>query len=270
MSEFEDVILPEDNSGELETDLPQSEELETVNTESETNTDELTDELSLEEEQLQEQPIEQQPQTIKVKFNHEEKELSLDEAIQFAQMGMNYPKLQERLQSLETDPRLSFVEELANEHGMDINEYLDTVSQARQQQKLDQLIQQNIPEELASEIIENRKFREQWETEQLTKAEEEKRNADYADFFEYFKQVNNRDYDPTKDQVPNEVWEAQKNGAPLRYAYMEHHNKQLQSQLQVLKQNKENAKRAPIGSLTNHGSANIESEDEFLKGFNSI
>jgi hypothetical protein len=51
---------------------------------------------------------------------------------------------------------------------------------------------------------------------------------------------------------------------------MQYQNKQLQNQIKVLKQNEENAKRAPIGGVSTHGSTEIASEDDFLAGFNSI
>ncbi|RFU70334.1 hypothetical protein D0469_06965 [Peribacillus saganii] len=266
----DDVILPDD----FQADQPQSEEVvdETPVEESfDTNELETTeDEVTPEVEQNTEQPIDQQPQTIKVKFNHEELDLSLDEAIQYAQMGMNYPKLQERLQALESDPSRSFVEEMAAEQGMEVNEFLEAVKEAREQQKLDELIQQNIPEEYAKEMLEARKDRESRQKAEQEKAEQEKMDAEFNDFFQHFKQANDRDYNPDKDQIPQEVWEAHASGVPLGFAYLQYHNNQLKNQLKVLKQNESNTKRAPIGSVTEYGSTEVASEDDFLKGFNSI
>jgi hypothetical protein len=51
---------------------------------------------------------------------------------------------------------------------------------------------------------------------------------------------------------------------------MEHQNNQYKTQLQTLKQNESNAKKAPIGSVTAHGGNEIAGEDDFLAGFNSI
>ena len=207
---------------------------------------------------------------LKIKYNHEEQEITLDEAVELAQKGKNYDKLQQKLQQLETDPRLSFVEELAKEQGMEVNEFLEATKQWREQQKLDQLIQQNIPEDMAKEILENRKFREQYESQQKAKSNEEKQNAEYNEFFQFFKQVNDRDFDPQKDQIPNEVWQATQNGVPLKFAYMEHHNNQLRSQLKIQKQNEENTKKAPVRGTSAHGSNEVASEDDFMRGFNSI
>lgn len=263
----EDAILPDDYVHEsdpfeeqgsfVEDEQPLETELDTIETE--------------EEEQIQQEEQQLTPEQLrfKVKYNHEEQELGYDDAIPLIQKGMNYDKVQEQLRELESDPRLSFVEELAREQNMDVNEFLEAVRESREQQQLDQLVQQNIPEEYAREMLENRKFREQQKAEQQQKAQEEQKNAEFGDFFETFKQANDRDFDPSKDQIPQEVWDAHAQGTPLKFAYMEHHNKELKMQLKTLKQNETNARRAPVGSLTSFGGDEPTSKDPFLDGFNS-
>lgn len=213
---------------------------------------------------------EQKAAFLKVKYNKEELELDEDKARELAQMGLNYPKLQEKLKALESDPRLSFVEELAKGQGMEVNEYLEAVRQHREEQKLNELIQQNIPEDIAKEMLEMRKFREQVEAEKKAKSAEQKQTEEFGEFLSFFEQANSRDFNPDSDQIPPEVWEAHSKGVPLKYAYLEHHNNQLASQLKVLKQNETNKKKAPVGSVTAHGSTETASDDDFLKGFNSI
>lgn len=257
--ELDDFILPDEG----EPAQPEAVEEETpVEETTPPEVEETTEEETPQEEMT--------PQMLRVKFNKEEKEIPLDEAVPLVQKGMNYDKLQEKLQSLESDPRLSFVEELAKEQGMDVNEYLEAVKQHREEQRLNELIQQNIPEDMAKEILENRKFREQMESERKQKTEEQKENEQYSEFLNYFKQANDRDFDSSKDQIPPEVWETHQQGVPLKFAYMEHQNKQLAQQLKAVKQNENNKKKAPVGSVTSHGSTENASEDDFLKGFNSI
>jgi hypothetical protein len=258
----DDMILPDD----FQEDLPQSEEVTEELDTQELETESVEDTKPTEEVS---EPVTEQ-QKIKIKYNHEEQELSLDEAVPLVQKGMNYDKLQERLQQLETDPRLSFVEELAQQNNMSVPEYLEAVQQQREQQRINQLVEQGISEELAQEMLENRKFREQFENERKAKAEEERANADYNEFFDYFRQANGRDFNAQSDEIPQSVWDATQNGMPLKAAYVMHENQQLRNQLQTLKQNESNAKKAPVGSVTAHGGAKIESEDDFLAGFNSI
>lgn len=274
MFENDEVILPDDFQAE-----PQAEE--TQETQPEAN-DEFMPETELDTYQAEGQEANQseeqteyddkafKAETLKIKYNHEEKEIPIDEAIPLVQKGMNYDKLQERLQQFESDPRLSFVEELAKEQGMDVNEFIDSYRQWQEQEKLNQLVQQNIPQELAQEILENRKYRESQKQQEQQKQQEVQKQSEAQEFFEYFKQANGREYDPGSDKIPPEVFEMNAQGVPLKFAYMQHHNNQLQTQLKVLKQNKTNEEKAPIQGVTSHGSTEVAAEDDFLRGFNSI
>ncbi|WP_394139556.1 hypothetical protein [Cytobacillus oceanisediminis] len=262
-AEDEDFILPDDFQAETV-------EPEAVSEESFEESLDSVEETEQTEELTEQQQEEQRQAFLKVKYNKEEMELDEEAARELAQKGLNYDKVQERLQALESDPRLSFVEELAKEQGMTTEQYLDAVREYKEQEKLNELVQQNIPEELAKEILETRKMREEIQREKQSKADEAKKSAEFNEFFEFFKQTNGRDFDTKNDQIPPEVWEANQKGVPLKYAYLEHHTKQLQSQLKTIKQNEENAKKAPVQGVTAHGSTETASEDDFMRGFNSI
>ncbi|MEK5175086.1 hypothetical protein NST63_17965 [Heyndrickxia sp. FSL W8-0496] len=265
-SEEDDFILPDDT---VETDIPESDdsfESEVENEETPLDTEEQIDPENPEQQQEQQQELPK----FKVKYNKEEKELTYDEAVPLIQMGMNYDKLQERLQQYESDPRLQFLDELANQAGMTPDEYIEAVRQQREQQQLDELIQNNIPEDIAQEILESRKDRAERKRQQEEQAQRDKQSADFAEFYDYFSQANGRTFDPVKDRLPQEVIDANNAGVPLKYAYMEHLNNTLKSQVQVLKQNETNKQKAPIGSVTTHGGDEVASEDPFLVGFNSI
>jgi hypothetical protein len=257
----DDVILPDD----FQADTPQAEE-----TPEETPVSEEVDTLETEQTEVEQQQEAERQAFLKVKYNSEEMDLDEQTARELAQKGLNYDKVQGRLQELESDPRLSFVEELAREQNMDVNEFLEAVRTAREEQQLNELVQQNIPEEYAKEMLENRKFREQQKAEQKAKEEEAAKNKEFGEFFEYFKQANGKDFDTKSDEIPQEVWDLNAQGIPLKFAYAQHENAQLRAQLQTLKQNETNKKRAPINGTTQYGSNEATSEDEFLKGFNSI
>lgn len=250
----EDVVLPDDFGQEIEDTPAEPQAEETILTE---------DPPTEEETPTEEVPTEETAQAIKIKYNKEEMEIPIDEAVPLVQKGMNYDKLQEKLQALESDPRLQFVEELASESGMSVEEYLDAAREFREQQKLNELIQQNIPEDLAREIMENRKFRQDFESKQKQQQEEEQKKQEYQEFFESFPDVK-------PDSIPPEVWQMHQQGVPLKYAYMQHDYNQLKEQVQVLKQNKENKQKAPVQGVTQHGTQEVASEDPFMQGFNSI
>ena len=254
MFENEDMILPDDF--EMDTTPDETPETDSVESVEETPTEQPTEEQS--------NPF------LKVKYNKEELALDEERARELAQKGLNYDKTLERLQALESDPRLVFIEQLASQHNMTPQEYIEAVNAQQEQAKIDELVSQGINEELAHEILENKKFREQFEADKKAKAAEEQKNADYNEFFDYFKQANGRDFVPNTDEIPQAVWDATEKGVPLKFAYMMHENNNLRNQLTTLKQNESNAKKAPVGSVTAHGGDKIESEDDFLAGFNSI
>jgi hypothetical protein len=259
----ENMILPDDF--EMPTDTGDSVE--------ETTPTEQTDGFEQTEAPEQEPQTEQAEQTspfLKVKYNKEEMELDEATARELAQKGLNYDKVTERLQALESDPRLALVEQLAQQQGMSVDEYVEAVRQYQEQAQLDELIQQNIPEEYAKEMLENRRFREQLQQEQQQKQQEAKQQQEFADFFKYFRDANGRDFVPEQDEIPQSVWDANQQGIPLRYAYSDYENQQLRQQLATLKKNQDNAKKAPVSGVTAHGSNETASSDPFLLGFNSF
>jgi hypothetical protein len=259
MNEFEDMILPDD----FVADTTPEEVVEIEETEAPVETEVDTTEPVQTEQERQEAL-----QMLRVKYNKEEREIPIDEAIPLVQKGLNYDKVQERLQQLESDPRLSFVEELAQQFNMSVPEYLDAVKAQKEEQRIQELVEQGISQELAQEMLENRKFREQFEAEKKAKAEEAKQNQEFGDFFQYFRDVNGREFTPGQDNIPEEVLANKE--VPLKYAFIAHENNQLRQQLQTLKQNESNKQKAPVGSVTAHGSTETASEDLFMQGFNSV
>jgi hypothetical protein len=263
MNMDEDMILPED----FQMDTTPEETTETSVEETPEN-NEVNESTPSEQSQETEQP--EQTPFLKVKYNKEEMELDEERARELAQKGLNYDKTIERLQALESDPRLSFIEDLAQQHGMTPDEYIEAVQQQREQSRIDELVSQGISEEVAQELLESRRDREERKKEKEAKAEEEKKNAEFGEFFNYFREANGREYVPNQDIIPENVWESVNQGVPLKFAYMAHENSQLRTQLSTLKQNKANASKAPVGSVTAHGGNEIASDDPFLAGFDSI
>lgn len=242
----EDVIMPEDN----ETDQPQSEESESV--EETTPTEEEQKEIN----------------KIKIKYNKEEKELTLDEARELAQKGMNYDKLQEKLKQYENDPRLSFVEKQAKKHNMSTEEYLQAVEQAERQEQIKQLAEkENVSEEVAERLLKLETKDKQREEEQRIKSQqhmmEQQKEKEIKDFYESFPNVKSEDF---KEETINKIQE----GMPLKQAYLEQEFEKQQQELKILKQNNENYQKAKVGATSNHGNTEMSNNDDFLKGFDSI
>lgn len=260
----ENMILPDDFEA-----TPSGENTEVIEENGQQTLE--TEDTPAEEVQEQEQTTEQQQPTelpkIKIKFNHEEKELGYDEAVPLIQKGMNYDKITQQLEGLKSDPRLSFVEELAQANNMTVNEYIDAVKKNQYESEVQKLVEQNIPEEYAREMLENKKFRQEMTAKQKAESEaikqKETEQRQIKEFAEAFPGI-------TADKIPDEVLEKVQAGTPLKFAYMEYQMKQLETENKILKQNKTNTKKAPVGSVAVHGSNSTGLEDPFLSGFESI
>lgn len=257
---FDDTSSFDTDSDTIEmdqADFASSEENEQPEVEDTTQTDDATEEVPA-------------PQTLKLKYNGEEREISLEEAQALSQKGMNYERAIERAAAEAAQAaRDSYIAEQGYEwQGRAITtegEYKAALAEQELMQKY-----QNLPPELVNEIMAGRRDREQRAQEREAAEAKARQEQDLSSFLVAFQELHERPFDGNKDVVPAAVWEAHRNGAPLRYAYMEHHNKELRNQLKISRQNETNGKKAPIGSVTANGGSKKEAVDPFLEGFNSI
>ncbi|ULL14353.1 hypothetical protein DVH26_07760 [Paenibacillus sp. H1-7] len=216
------------------------------------------------------QELTTQSQKVKIKFNHEEREIDLEEAAALAQKGMNYDKAVERARAEAAQQARDAV---IADMGMTWNDKpITTESEYKQalaeQDLINKYKDRDLPPEVIQELVESRRDREERQREKAAKEVESKQQDDFDDFFRYFESVNERKFDSEKDKLPQEVVDAVNNGQSLKYAYMEHHNKELRNRLKIASQNQANVRRAPVGSITAGGGTITESEDPFLLGFN--
>jgi hypothetical protein len=83
-----------------------------------------------------------------------------------------------------------------------------------------------------------------------------------VEFLEYFRNNNNRDFDPGKDSIPNEVWELSeayeksngKEGKSLVDAYMRHENSILRKKLQDIEKGTKTQEINSVNAATSTGS----------------
>jgi hypothetical protein len=133
-------------------------------------------------------------------------------------------------------------------------DYQKAVQAEQERQRLEELKQNNIPEDLAKEIIENKKFREQYEAEKLTRSQQEARQKDYESFLNTFPDVK-------ADEIPTNVWEEVEKGKSLVDAYAKYENSLLKAKIaeyekgsKTLEANNKNAENT-TGSVIGNGSA---------------
>lgn len=259
----EDMILPDDYVDTQPQDNAEPED--TFEPEEEAPTEPVAEDTKPEEEQ----PT---PQKLKIKFNHEEREIDLEEAAALAQKGMNYDKAVERAsQEAAQKARDSLIADMGYTwNGKAITTEAEYKQAMAEQKIIEQYKDRDLPDEVIQELLESRRDREERKREKAEKEAEEKQLASFNEFFDYFKDVNERAFDPQKDTIPPEVKAAVDKGESLKHAYMEYHNKELRNRLKVEAQNKENQRKAPVTGVTTNGGTKTEPEDPFLAGFNSI
>lgn len=208
----------------------------------------------------------------KVKYNKESVQIeSIDDVVNNYQKGLNYDKLQEKLNSLENSKAMSYIKNKAEELGMSIDEYMDQVEnyekeqeKQREQEKLEEMISNGVPEEVAKEVIATSQLRKQLQAEknQLEKEKKEKeskesKDKEYADFIKEFPDVKPED-------IPKDVFLNAENSS-LREAYMKYQIEEQKKQIEILKKNQENSSSA-VGSTTERGGVETKA-DAFLEGF---
>lgn len=233
-----------------------------------------------EKEETSEQEIDYTPFlkeiSEKAKYNKEHVQVdSMDEVITNFQKGLNYDKLVEQKKALENSKVFSYVSKKANELGMTVDEYMDSVEkyeqeqeQIRQQQQIDEMVESGVPEDVAKEVVATSQLRKQLqeeknqlEEEKRKKASEEAKDKEFLEFLEAFPDVKAED-------IPKEVFlNAQKSS--LKQAYLEYQNSEYKKQLEILKTNQKNEQKS-IGSITDTGVNEQEGSDPFLEGFNSV
>lgn len=213
----------------------------------------------------------------KAKYNKEHVQVtSMDDVITNFQKGLNYDKVVEQKKALENSKVFTYVNKKAQELGMSVDDYMDSVEayereqeEKMQQQRIDEMIENGVPEDVAKEVVATSQLRKQLqeeknklEADKNKRMKEEEKNREYIEFLEAFPDVKAED-------IPKEVFlNAQKSS--LKEAYLEYQNAEMKKQLEIMKNNQKNESKS-IGSITDSGKTEQEHEsDPFLEGFNSV
>lgn len=177
----------------------------------------------------------QQQQTdpmFKLKYNHEEKEIPYSQAVELAQKGMNYDKVQEKLQSLENNPGLSWIQQQAQRYGMTVENFIDAMNRQEEQDQLNELIQKNIPPEYAEKLMKVDKL-EQWKQ---SFEQTENRRKDYEALLGAYPEL----IDPQKAAtIPKAVWDKVNQGKSLLDAYNEYQVAEYRKQIATMTTNQQ-------------------------------
>lgn len=212
------------------------------------------------QETEQQQTEEPKPFSFEIQYNKEKMVIDSEEKLrELAQKGMNYDKVYETRQTLEREleaarnaKEIQFAKTMAQRYGYDsVEAYEQAVQAAWEREEIEKLVEQNIPEQYAKEMLENKRFREQYQNEITTKQQAEKEQQMYNEFIETFPGVSAED-------IPVDVWKLVDQGKDLVSAYALHQVKNLdaikaQTQQETLKTLQNNAETS-TGSVS-QGSA---------------
>lgn len=187
---------------------------------------------------------------LEIKYNKEQIKLDREKAIELAQKGMNYEKAVERAKQ---EARDAYIAEQGYEwNGKPITTESEYREALREQELLQQYQSYDVPEEVIQELVENKKFREKYETEQQRVEREKAQERDFQNFLESYPDIK-------PDEIPVSVWQEVENGKSLIDAYMKYENKILKEKLnmtskqeQIEQRNQENAS-ASIGAVKSNG-----------------
>jgi hypothetical protein len=207
-----------------------------------------------------EEPKQEPTPKVKLKYNHEEKEYSLDDVVPLAQKGLNYDKLQEKLNAIQNDPRMAHVDriqQLADLYGVTVDEMLETSYNRYYETEAEK--QGLTPEQIRKdhELTQKERMIQQKEQAQ-SKAEADR--AMYSNFLRVFPNVK-------PEEIKAETWQLVNQGMDLTAAYVAQRNHELESKLKVMEQNLQNVKKAPVAGITTHGGGETAAKDAFLEGF---
>lgn len=215
------------------------------------------------------------PKTWTLRHLGEEKAVNEQEMTALAQKGLDYDRVREKYDAAK--PVMEMFTQMAKQSGMTVEEYVSFVrTEAKKSAGMnDDEAKRAVDLEdresavLAKEAEEAEKQTAAQQAAQAESSAEERRNADIAEFQKTFP-------DAAKDvgSIPQEVWDAVKQGQRLAVAYALWREKQALAETERVKQEsaakEQNAKNAgrSTGSMKTAG-AESKASDPFLDGFGS-
>lgn len=200
-----------------------------------------------------------QPQAeIEIKYNHEVKKISLDEAKTLAQKGLNYDKVVEKLTTFENDEAIKWLNAKASEYGVSPKDLVKKWDEDLTAKKVGELAEaQGIPEDIAKELLEAKKEATltKKERDDLKEKLQQQERIDHQ--IEQFKTAYP---DVDLNKIPDEVLILSRDeGIPLKVAYKAYladvlakEKTELEQQLNIKQVNDANAESS-MGSVASSG-----------------
>lgn len=273
----DDAILPDDfdpNAQDYSIEDTSTDDFFTKEDSGETDAQAEQEQNATEPTIADEPPASPVPPTIKVRFNHEDRELSYDEAAIYAQKGMNYDKLEQRVK--EYDALRDKMSRLAKNLEYETpEEMIDAAENNFRERQIRKLVEDGNTEAMARFLVDQQAKATAAESAPQTPPPQEvpspapqrptltpERKAELDEFIRAY---------PGVTKLPDEVIAANRQGVRLLVAYERYVNKDALRERAILKQNQASAAKAPVTGVAGKSPTTQDktADDPFLKGFNS-
>lgn len=263
-----------ENGADLFADSVEEEPADTAQEQPEEPTEETTEEPTEENE-----PEDATPKAgIKVKFNHEERELTLEEARELAEKGLALDKTRAELETLKSAREFKILDAYAARNNMTREQYLEFAQRRADEDEaapvVRQLMEAGTPEAVARELALRRlqetrgQARRQQEQQAAQTREEQQRNAEaekqagYRALVDY---ANQNGIDLSK--LPQEVLRDINAGMKPLEAYLRYENASLRLERSQREQNEKNKDKNP-GRVNDKAPAAVK--DPFDDAFDEV
>lgn len=123
--------------------------------------------------------------------------------------------------------------------------------QALQEQEMENKIRaqySNVPDEIVNELLEGKRFREQYQTEKQTSEQKAAEQKMYSEFLEAYPDIK-------PEEIPADVWKEVKAGRNLTDAYVRYENKQLKAEREKFQTQQQTQQANQANAAASTGSA---------------
>ena len=234
--------------------------------------EEVNESEDVEEEEVEPETQESEEDTfsLDIRYNGQNQTLNREQATTLAQKGMNYDKINEKLQQALNNPVLKVLERNAAKAGMSVEDYANRMAQFQDTMNIQQIarefksqnpdVSDDVASKYANEVYKNRLADiERKDAEKAKQAEQAEQNQLIAELQVF----RGRFPDVDIENLPNEVVDDINSGTPLLEAWLSYENAQLRNRLANSETNAKN-KRTSAGSLSeNTGGTET---DAFVQG----
>lgn len=207
---------------------------------------------------------------LDIRYNGQNQTLNREQATTLAQKGMNYDKINERLQQALNNPVLKVLESNAKKAGMSVEDYANRMAQFQDTMNIQQIAKefksqhQDASDEVATayanEVYKNRLADIAKQDAEAAKASEQ---AEQNKLIAEVQAFTQRFPDVDIEKLPADVIDDINAGTPLMEAYLSYENQQLRNRLSNHDTNEKN-KNNSVGKVSDNSGS--DKTDPFLEG----